>query len=545
MPESMTIKNEIAIFSMLMLALLISTAPGIAFASSSPPTITIASNPGTYGQNDKITATASTPSDLVTLYINSNLVAGPRKLSANYTICTSGPCLVPGTYAITAIDNTTGATSEENLVINPTYPTLSVQYSTLEYGSTDIITAYPGFYNDTMSILVDGAQVVSGQGVTTYTICGNASMGQQCFPAGLYNVTVFDSSEGVGAKYNKSITITPVLPKLNIQYQSIQYGYRDNITASAPLSTDAISIVLNSTDIASGTGNVSYTICGSSSQQCISPSNYIVYAYDGTENVNSSKQNLTITPAIATLDISHLNITYGLLDTINAYAPNPNDSIDISIDGSQVASGSGHVSYTICSAVQSTPCLPVGVNNVSAYDSVEKLYAPNLTITVHRAAPKIELSAIQAVEGEPITINGSAPYYSDQISVLINGTRVSNNTGTVSYTMCPKPGASSCLPPGIYKASVDDISEGVNTTTYSIQILTPQQALNTTPSTLRSTISTTTALPKPKANATTTVAPQAKAQGSQDSVPLEIAAVAAVVVIAFVLVWLWRSRASM
>ena len=164
--------------------------------AASSVTITFSSNPVNYGQNDKITAATSPVYPKLTLYINSNIVASASKPSVNYTICHDGPCLIPGAYAITAYNNLTGASTTDNLVVNPTYPRVSVQYSKLSYGNSDKITAYPAFYNDSISIYVDGASVATGTGSITYTVCAPAPNSTACPTLGIHNVSVQDTTEG-------------------------------------------------------------------------------------------------------------------------------------------------------------------------------------------------------------------------------------------------------------------------------------------------------------------------------------------------------------
>ena len=198
------------------------------------PVLTISSNPVNYGQNDQISAQTSPITSPMLLYINGTLVASSKSSNVSYTICSNGRCLMPGFYAVTALDNFSKEYTTQNLQVLPVAPTFTVQIATPEYGRTDIITAYPAFYNDSMSILIGGSVVKTGQGVITYTICGNVSIGEVCLPVGEHNVSVIDSSENVPSASNKTITVTPVPPSIYVKHTGVNYGGLDTITAVAP-----------------------------------------------------------------------------------------------------------------------------------------------------------------------------------------------------------------------------------------------------------------------------------------------------------------------
>lgn len=461
-------------------ALVLSMQLHIALAAASP-VLNIASNPISYGQNDKISATATAPNDKIVIYINRTIAAGPKTYSVNFTLCNNGVCLHPGTYAVTAVDNTTGASTVQNLVVNPTYPTVSVQHYSVAYGSSDLITSYPAFYNDSTAIEISRSTVASGHDSISYYVCGGGSNSNPCLVPGTYNVSVFDSTEKVYSQSNKTIVVTPTPPKISLQYGNVNYGSTDKITATAPASTDSISIMLNSSSMATGTGTVTYTICQSpTNQPCMPPSTYAVMARDNSELVNSSPTTLTINPAPIQLSIASQQVPYGSPDTIHAAAPVKNDTIEIYIDGSKVASGTGKVSYAICSAINGTGCLKAGSHNITAYDTVAKAYANSQAITVTPVLPSVYISSPRPIVGSPITVLGAAPFYSDNISVLINGVRVSNSTGNINYTICDYPQSPSCLPIGNYSVSTDDLSEGVNSIPHTIFVLSGLSSATTT-----------------------------------------------------------------
>ena len=113
------------------------------------------------------------------------------------------------------------------------------------------------------------------------------------------------------------------------------------------------------TFLAGGTGSVTYLICNTSTStsRCLVPSNYSIYAQDSSENLNSPAENLTVTPVYPTLSIGSASLKYGQSDQISSKAPNQNDNLELLIDGTQVASGTGNVTYTFCVASQHIPCL--------------------------------------------------------------------------------------------------------------------------------------------------------------------------------------------
>ena len=513
-------------------ALVISMQLHLAFAASSP-LLNIASNPASYGQNDKISATATVPNDKIIIYINRTVVAGPRTNSVNFTICNNGVCLLPGTYAVTAVDNTTGTSTVQNLVVNPTYPTVSVQHATVTYGSSDLITSYPAFYNDSTSIEISRSTVASGHDSISYYVCGSGSNSNSCLAPGTYNVSVFDRTEKVYSKDNKTIVVTPILPTISLQYGNVNYGSTDKITATAPTPTDSISILLNSSSVATGTGTVTYTICQSPTRQpCIPPRTYTVIARDNSERINSSPATLTINPASIQLNIASRQVAYGSQDTIRATAPIKNDTIEIYIDGSKVASGIGKVSYAICSAINGTGCLEAGIHNITAYDTVAKSYANPQVLTVTPVPPSTYISSPRSILGSPITVIGSAPFYSDKISILLNGVRISNGTGNINYTICNYPQSPSCLSLGNYSVSIDDSSEGVNSILHTIFVISGTSSATTTIQTGH----TTTIPPSNPTSVATTV--PSKPSSSATPIYAYVAVVVIIVVIAVLFVLL-------
>jgi hypothetical protein len=513
--------------------------------ASSQPTITIPSNPVSYGQNDKISATAASLYDSMLLYLNNTLVAGPAKTNVNYTVCGNGVCPIPGTYIVTAYDNTTGASTIENLMIAPVAPSFSVQYSNPTYGDIDTITADPAFYNDYMAIEIDGSQMDSSSpGVFVYSICGNVSNGEPCLSAGTHNITVLDSTEGVSAGSNETIVVKPVPPTVSIQNPVVQYGDSDNLVAVAPLQTDQIGLFLNSSQIASGTGNMTYTICNytANQQTCRAPSTYFVYAVDYSEGVNSSIKQLTVTPLPApTISVFSSQVAYGVSDRISASAVNPNVNVSIYIDGTQFASGTGKVTYTICGVIVNDSCIPAGVYNVSSYDSAENLSSPNITINITAVLPSISVSYLDINSGMPDKIYGTAPFYNDTLSAVINGARIANGTGTVTYVICGSAGSPSCLSPGVYNVSIDDVSEGVSTTPETIDILSPQNASGQS----TSSILYTTVSPNGSNVATTitnTTPPSSKVPSVQGMNYLEVIAGIIIVIMAILVAVLLHRR---
>jgi hypothetical protein len=438
------------------------------------PAITIASNPAQYGYNDKITATTAT-GDGIILYLNGTQVANATT-STSYTICSSGTCLLPGTYLLTAKDTVTGAKSSQGFTVVPSYPTFSVQSSTIRYGRTDTILGYPAFYNDSTAILIDGSTVISGQGDLTYKICSSAS--QPCLSIGSHNITVRDTTENVRALATYTLNVTPVPPYISIQSSRVQYGSQDAITATAPTSFDQISIMYGSTTLASGTGTVTYVVCNTtaSTSACLVPSNYSIYAYDGSEKSSSPSKNLTVTPLNPQLTISSTSVRYGQYDSITAKAPNPNDAIYISIDGVQVAYGTGNVTYTFCNKNSSTQfhCISAGSHNIYIGDSTSHS-SVNSTISISPVLPTVTLSLSKAKNNTPVTITAKAPYYSDSLALIVGNSIVQNGTNIISYTIC-RDQQFGCLPAGTYSVSVYDRSEGANSTVSSLTLMPSQSA---------------------------------------------------------------------
>ncbi len=514
----------------------LSVIPALTSAST-PPILTISYNPIVYGQSDRITVTAASPynSDAVMLYINNTLVAGPRSHSVNFTICGSNNCLPSGTYSVTAVNHNTGASASENLVVTPNYPTISIQQSSVKYGTNDTITAYPGFYSDYIELHVSGAVPVSGYGVISYDVCHTGFSGLTCLTPGTYNVSVFDKTENVYSIKNETFTVTmPDPPTLRVQYQSVKYGSQDTISASAPVSSDSISIIMNKSTIASGTGQVSYTICNYTpsfnSQPCLPAGTYSVHARDSTVNMNSTIQTITITPASLQLSVSSSSVSYGSQYKVSATAPNPNDSISLYVDGKVFASGKGSLSYAFCSPINGTGCLNAGTHSIYVYDSTSNSYSANQTINVMPVLPYLNASADQAAYGSEVNITGKAPYYTDNLSIILNGNKVENGTGYVGYTICSRQRPLSCLSPATYEVYVADISEGVNSVPFKITVLSLQGSTIATTS-----IPLTTYRPNTSISTSTTTIQQKTSTSSNNTYIAAAAAVIIIVALAFLL----------
>ncbi|MDE1768699.1 MAG: hypothetical protein KGH62_05010, partial [Candidatus Micrarchaeota archaeon] len=448
------------------------------------PILTIATNPTNYGINDQISATTFPLLDNVIIYINSTIVANATE-NVNYTVCSNGVCLKPGTYAITAYDTVNKESASQYLLVKPIAPTFNIQKASVDYGQGDAIVGTSAFYNDSLGIYIDGQQVALANGTVKYTICGNyfvnTTLNEPCLAAGTHNVSVEDLTQGIYATANKTLTIKPVLPTIKVPFTSVKYGKIFNITAIPPVYNDTLTILVsnysiangsNSARLLSGTGTITYPVCNSTQQPCLAPSLYYVYASDSSENVNSSPVKLLVSPVGVKLKVNKTQLNYGLPDQLSATAPNPNDTIAIFADGVQISpTGNGNVLYTICNPVTSTPCLQAGTHTLYAHDAVENLSSGNVSIMIEPVAPSISISAFNVNYSVPITVNGSAPFYNDSLSILINNITVQNGTGKVSYTICANGQSYTCLLPGRYSVSLYDNSEGLGSGPRYIQIL--------------------------------------------------------------------------
>ncbi|MDE1859429.1 MAG: DUF4458 domain-containing protein, partial [Candidatus Micrarchaeota archaeon] len=109
------------------------------------PILTIATNPTNYGINDQISATTFPLLDNVIIYINSTIVANATE-NVNYTVCSNGVCLKPGTYAITAYDTVNKESASQYLLVKPIAPTFNIQKASVDYGQGDAIVGTSAFY---------------------------------------------------------------------------------------------------------------------------------------------------------------------------------------------------------------------------------------------------------------------------------------------------------------------------------------------------------------------------------------------------------------
>ena len=230
------------------------------------------------------------------------------------------------------------------------------------------------------------------------------------------------------------------------------------------------------------------------------------------------------------MSIAHTVISYGEPDRISVTAPNINDGLVLAINGALLATGTGNVSYTLCGSIYNANCTTAGKNILSVTDTAEA-YTANYTLTVTPVLPSIDISPLTQYSGKPVSVSSTAPYYKDDLMLMINGAAAANGTGALAYTICAD-NYINCLPAGTYKVSVYDRSENANSTLVSLSILAPGGSATSAPTTSAQSSTTTAGL-----NATTTAqAGGSSGRGSGLSSIITIAVVVAIIVFAFLLI---------
>lgn len=487
------------------------------------PTISIAQNSVPYGQSDKISAIAQSTSDDIAIFVNSTMVAGPRKNTVNYTVCVSAPCLVPGTYGITSEDMYTMQISQTKLLsITPVKPIVYLQRNVTDYGETDKVTVVAPSANDSITLTFDGANGASytGTGSYTYTICSYAN-GMPCLSVGNYTVSVLDSTENVQGT-NKSLTVRLVQPQIQLSTASANYGAIVRVSVIAPSPNDSMEIVYsnittNSSDlpsqsINSSTGSYTYTICEApTNSTCLPAGTHVLWVVDHTEDAQSANRTLAIAPIRPELSMLYSSIDYASQNKIYVTSPLAGDMLNLLINNTTVTQNSNaSFTYDFCRIVSGTDCIAPGTYNVTVFDDTQKAYSRTLQMTIMPVPPSISIGSTNVTYGTKNIIRAAAPLYTDNLTLVINNVRYANSTGNLTFDMCPLPQSIDCFGAGVYNVSVYDLSENAYSRNLTVTILAPAAPTSTVPA------ASTTQQPATTAPTTTV----AGTSGSQQASPL-------------------------
>ncbi|MDE1851688.1 MAG: hypothetical protein KGH69_03305 [Candidatus Micrarchaeota archaeon] len=478
------------------------------------PTISVAQSPVPYGQSDKINATAQSTLDRIAIFVNSTMVAGPRKNTVNYTVCVSAACLLPGTYAITSEDVDTMQTSQTKLLsITPVKPVVYLQKSSANYGDTDDITIVAPSANDSITLTINGTSSVSytGTGSFTYTIC-NYRNGMPCLQVGNYTVSVFDNTENIRGS-NQSLSIGKVLPQVQLSTSSATYGATVKVSVIAPSQNDSMELFysnvttnssqINNQSLNSSAGSFTYTICRTpANSTCIPAGRHLISVLDHTENAWSVNRTLTITPVAPELSMLYSSIDYASPNKIYVTSPLVGDTLNLLINNTTVTqNANASFTYNFCRIVSGTNCTAPGTYNVIVFDYTQKAYSRALQMTIRPVPPKISVGSLNATYGARNIIKATAPLYRDNLTLIINNIRYANATGNLTFDMCPQPNTIDCFDAGVYNVSVYDLTQNIYSQNKTVTIL-PQTGPTSTVPTATTIQPSTTAAPTTTAEST-------------------------------------------
>ncbi len=165
--------------------------------SSSMPVIQIQNNPVAYGSSDIINGISPKSQDMLELFNDGVLLAGPTANVVTYTICGATPsisdCISPGSYTISVNDITSGVSTNTLLDVIQAYPSLKLNLPKVilnsgSYFPINYSISTPG--NQIQSVLyIDGSSVSSSNSNNIYDFYP---------PTGnnLYNITLSSSGNG-------------------------------------------------------------------------------------------------------------------------------------------------------------------------------------------------------------------------------------------------------------------------------------------------------------------------------------------------------------
>lgn len=353
-------------------------------------------------------------------------------------------------------------------------PTMTVSQNPTHYGDVVFINATAQMPQDKIEILLNGSVLVGpSEGKINYTVCITAS----CLLPGTYSFNAKDL-DAQSISPTKYLIVEPALPTLGLQYRTAQYGNLDTITVVAPSANDSISIMVDGNSFYTGTGTFTYTLCDfQDNMNCLPAGVHNVSVFDNTENVGSANQTLTITSSSPQIFANKYTISYGELDKVSAIAPNGNDNMGLFFNGHQLASGTGNLTYVICSN-NSTPCLAAGTYNISSYDRSQNAASANKTLVITPVYPTISITYLRVNYGTIDRINATAPSPNDSLSLYINNSNVYGGGSNIDYFICSNSTSGRCLTPGLYNISVYDSPENVYSRNVTVNVVAVKPTLN-------------------------------------------------------------------
>ena len=324
-----------------------------------PPILAIKRSPELYSANDTITAISNVTGNRVQILVNNAIVA-----NATGTAVYNANALTVGTYNITARDispNDTSQTSRQLDVI-PNPPLLTIQHNPNVYSRNDTINARANLTLNRVSLFINGKAVVSNAINATY----NANV----LAVGTYNITAEDVNTSNIAYSTEYLSIVPNPPLLTIQHNPVLYGVNDSIRLESNITGNPVALYINGTEVANAIDNLTYV------ENALAIGNYVLTVKDTSpSNPASFNTTLYVLPNDPLLRVQGNPAMPGQNDTISAIANKSGDSVELLINGTEVASGAGTVNYD-------TNRLAVGYYSVVAVDTVQPAYSKKLVFAV-------------------------------------------------------------------------------------------------------------------------------------------------------------------
>lgn len=384
------------------------------------------------------------------------------------------PTNVPGTYAVTATDASSGSSTTQNCIIPVPAATLLP------------ISGPPG----TTGIQVNGVNFTSGGAVQVYfgstsvvntTASGSGAISPTfTVPSsqpGAVTVKVFD----VSTTYNVTATFTVNTPTLVLTPSNGYYPGESitftgqNYTVSSPVSLyfgSGGSAVATPTSTSNGTISGTFTVPTGTL-----PGSVTVRAYD-----TSTTSNTTVTKTVATPRITSLPIggAPGATVTVNGTLFSVSTTVNIYWGTNltnTVATPTTDASGNFTGVTFTVPSVAVGTYTITAKDTATT-YNATSTYTV---GPVINsLSITSGVPGQSVTISGSGFTVNQTAQVYFDSLLVStlnaSSTGTISGSFKVPDMAS-----GVHNVTALDVNTTVVTSITQFTINAP--AITATPAT--------------------------------------------------------------
>ena len=188
-------------------------------------------------------------------------------------------------------------------------------------------------------------------------------------------------------------------------------------------------------------GSYAFTI----PNQTLNGMTYVPSIVSGTTSVGSVVDVVFTEVGVLGVAIAQKTTTYDSSDLIVATAPSSSDTVEILINGSVVATGTGTAKCNVQTNCTSSGLpLAAGKYNVTAYDSTLSKYSGSQLLTINKATPVLSLNVPPNYEynGTGGTVSFGISTVSNKLlgELYVNGVGVANTTTTGTFKTTPNVG---------------------------------------------------------------------------------------------------------